>query len=155
MCVLFRWQVETWNLLVSEAKTLVQNFGIGGLYLADAQSYPFIMALDKGELFRKDVDGEFHYEYREILEGAVVVANSELGYWSTRQARTYPNPLLVKLCRALWQVDPDFSVVGECHWARSGALMRSGVIPHTLDVIGLVVIQHGLHCCWEFDRWLV
>lgn len=72
----------------------------------------------------------------QILEGEVVVANSELGFWSTRLARTYPNPLLVKLCRALWQVDPSFSVIGECHWARSGALMRSGVIPHTLDIVG-------------------
>jgi hypothetical protein len=128
-------QVETWDLLVSEAKTLVQNFGIGGLYLSDAQSYPFIMTLDTGELFRRDVDGECHYGASEILEGEVVVANSEVGFWSTRQARTYANPLLVKLCRVLWQTDPDFSVVGECHWARSGALMRSGVIPHSLDMI--------------------
>jgi hypothetical protein len=128
-------QVETWDLLVRESQTLVQSFSIGGLYLADAQSYPFIMSLDKGELLRKDVDGQRHYEPSEVLEGAVVIANNEAGYWSTREARTYPNPLLVKLCRALWKVDPDFSVVGECHWARSGALMRSGVIPHALDFV--------------------
>jgi len=74
----------------------------------------------------------------QVLEGEVVIANSEQGFWSTRLSRTYPNPLLVKLARALWQVDPNFSIVGECHWARSGALMRSGIIPHTLDVVGWV-----------------
>jgi len=154
------FQVETWNLLVSEAKTLVLNFGIGGLYLTDAQSYPFIMAMDPGELFRRDPDGEGHYSakqvgrsaralarnlntctgvvHAQVLEGEVVIANSEIGFWSTRLSRTYANPLFVKLCRALWQVDPFFSVVGECHWARSGALMRSGIIPHTLDLVGCV-----------------
>ena len=123
---------------MSEAKTLVYNFGIGGLYLTDAQSYPFIMALDTGELFRRDPDGEGHYDATQIFEGEVVIANSELGFWSSRIARTYANPLLVKLSRSLWQVDPFFSIVGECHWARSGALMRSGVVPHTLDLVGCV-----------------
>ena len=103
--------------------------------LADAQSYPFIMALDTGELFRRDVDGEGHYGPRDILEGAIVVANVEVGYWSTSAARRYPNPLLVKLCRGLWQICPDAAITGECHWGRGGALLRSGVLPHSLDVV--------------------
>lgn len=51
---------------MSEAKTLVYNFGVGGLYLTDAQSYPFIMAADTGELFRRDPDGEGHYSPTEV-----------------------------------------------------------------------------------------
>lgn len=39
---------------------------IGGLYLSDCQSYPFIQAMDVGELFRRDVDGEGHYSPREV-----------------------------------------------------------------------------------------
>lgn len=49
----------------------VQNYTmgehrIGGLYLSDCQSYPFIQAMDVGELFRRDVDGEGHYSPREV-----------------------------------------------------------------------------------------
>ncbi len=52
-------KVEAWELLAAEARTLVSNFNLSGLYLPDAQSYPFIMSLDTGDLFRRDVDGEW------------------------------------------------------------------------------------------------
>lgn len=136
-------RVETWDLLVSEAKTLVQNFGIGGLYLPDAQSYPFIMALDSGELLRRDVDGETHYTEKEMLQGEVVVANAEVGFWTTRAAKRYPNPILVKLTRALWSISPDFTLLGESHWGRSGALARSGVVPHALDLVSAIATTLG------------
>ena len=136
-------RVETWDLLVSEAKTLVQNFGIGGLYLPDAQSYPFIMALDSGELLRRDVDGETHYTEKEMLQGEVVVANAEVGFWTTRAAKKYPNPILVKLTRALWSIAPDFTILGESHWGRSGALARSGVVPHALDLVSAIATTLG------------
>jgi glycogen synthase len=136
-------RVETWDLLVSEAKTLVQNFGIGGLYLPDAQSYPFIMALDAGELLRRDVDGETHYSEKEMLQGEVVVANAEVGFWTTRAAKRYPNPILVKLTRALWSIAPDFTILGESHWGRSGALARSGVVPHALDLVSAIATTLG------------
>ncbi len=51
---------------MSEVKTLVQNFKIAGLYLSDAQSFPFVMAVDKGEMFRRDVDLEMHYTARQV-----------------------------------------------------------------------------------------
>ena len=136
-------KVEAWDLMVSEAKTLVQNFGVGGLYLTDAQSYPFIMASDTSELFRRDVDGEGHYSPREILEGEVVIANTEIGYWTTKAARAYANPLLVKLTRALWAISPDFTIVGECHWGRAGALQRSGVVPRSLDIVSAMASTIG------------
>ena len=116
---------------------------MGGLYLPDAQSYPFIMALDAGELFRRDVDGETHYTEREMLQGEVVVANAEVGFWSTRAARRYPNPLLVKLTRALWHMSPDFAVLGESHWGRAGALARSGLVPHAFDLVSAMATTLG------------
>lgn len=125
-------KVETWNLLVSEAKQLVSSLKLGGLYLPDAQSYPFILKHDETELLRQDPDGENHYTPREVLEGEVIISNSEWGYWSTQAAKTYANPLLVKLMRELWAMDPSITVVGECHWGRMGALGRSGIIPHTV-----------------------
>jgi glycogen synthase len=136
-------KVESWDLLVSEMKTLVQNFGINGLYLNDCQSFPFIQALDVGELFRRDPDGEAHYTPREVLEGEVVVANAEVGYWSSKTAKTYANPLLVKLVRSLWSISPEFTVAGESHWGRAPALARSGVLPHTLDVISAMACTIG------------
>ena len=135
-------QVEAWNLLVEEALSLVRTHGVG-LYLPDAQSYPFIMAAETGELFRRDVDGEGHYSPREIIEGGIVIANTEIGYWTTPAARSYPNPLLVKLMRAVWTATSDASVVGECHWGRTGVLLRSGVIPHVTDVAAAVAATLG------------
>ena len=44
--------VETWECLVEEAVTLVQRFGLGGLYLTEAQSYPFIQRTEEIELGR-------------------------------------------------------------------------------------------------------
>ena len=47
---------------------------------------------------------------------------------------TYANPFFVKLCRKLWERNPDFMILGEC-WGgfmfehRQIILARSGVIP--------------------------
>ena len=71
----------------------------------------------------------------QVLEGEVVIANTEFGYWGTKAARYYPNPLLVKLTKSLWAIAPDFIVAGECHWGRAASLLRSGVVPRTLDLL--------------------
>ncbi len=110
--------------------SLNRLYGVKGVYLSECQSYPLMMELDVEELLRADSDGPAAYSPLEIFEGDVVVANREVGFWSTRLCQTYPNPLLVKLVRALWAVDPDATVFGEAHWGRGGALMRSGVVPH-------------------------
>ena len=88
-----------------------------------------------------------------MLEGDVVVSNHEVGYWATRLCHSYPNPLLVKLVRTLWEESADFTVFGECHWGRSAAVVRSGVVAHVrhfrLDVacvgelVGDVSCVHG------------
>lgn len=71
----------------------------------------------------------------QILEGEVVISNAEIGYWSTRACRSYPNPLLVKLTRAMWAINPLFTIAGECRWGRAPALVRSGIVPHALDLV--------------------
>ena len=39
-----------------------------------------------------------------------------------------------QLARALWSVDPDCCLAGECRWGRAGALLRSGVLPASAEV---------------------
>jgi hypothetical protein len=104
-------KVEAWDLLAREAVALVASVGggggggadcDGGLYLCDAHSYPLMQALDRGELFRRDADGSAAYTAREALEGEVVLANAEAGFWTCAAAATYANPLLAKVARAVW-----------------------------------------------------
>jgi len=73
--------LETWECLCEEAVSLIQTYGLGGVYLTEAQSYPFIQRIDEIELGRKDPDGERHYTPRDIMEGRVVLTNREVGYW--------------------------------------------------------------------------
>lgn len=88
------------------------------------------MALDIDELFRVEADGTAAYPPRDILLGDVVLSDAEIGYWDTRLSRSYPNPLLVKLVRSMWEHHPNFTVFGDCHWGRGGSVARSGVVPH-------------------------
>ncbi len=73
----------------------------------------------------------------------MVIANTEAGYWTTKAARNYANPLLVKLTRALWAIDPDFTIIGDSHWGRAGALQRSGVVPRSLDIVSAMAATIG------------
>ncbi len=128
--------LENWELLVSDCRTLAANFGVGGIYLHDAQSMPLIMAPDLLELLRRDSDGEMHYDPVEVLLSPVVIANAEFGFWRDRSPswldRFRANPLLVKLARTMWATHPDFLLVGECHWGREATLLCSGMLPHSL-----------------------
>eukprot|EP01138_Halocafeteria_seosinensis_P003736 gb/GECG01003819.1/.p1 GENE.gb/GECG01003819.1/~~gb/GECG01003819.1/.p1 ORF type:complete len:2286 (+),score=259.53 gb/GECG01003819.1/:1-6858(+) len=172
-------KVESWDLLVDEMEILVTEYNAGGIYLADAQSFPFIFALDCSEMFRRDVDGEMHYTPEEILFGEVVLNNNEQGYWSdavdasekcykkfqefqeqidiTSQelqdfsksllgptnVGLYPNPLLVKLARHLWSINPHAGIFGECHWGRQAGLGRSGIIPHSQSLTSALAATNG------------
>lgn len=75
-------KVETWDILGHEMEILATEYGARGVYLPDAQSFPFIFAVDCSEMFRRDVDGEMHYTAEEILFGEVVLNNKEQGYWA-------------------------------------------------------------------------
>lgn len=82
------------------------------------------------------------------MDGEVVLANTEMGFWSTSACATYPNPLFVKLARSVWQIAPSFTFVGECHWGRAASLVRSGLVPHTLDIAKYVSYPAPtLACC--------
>lgn len=129
-------RVETWNLMVSEIKSMAQRYGIRGVRLDNAQSLPPIMAPNKEELLRLDPDGQPHYSLSEIFYGDMVKANEEHGYWTSEAGmeRGYPNPFLVKFCREMWNSYPDFVVIAESHFHREKQLLASGAIAHTVRI---------------------
>ena len=137
-------------VLTLQIATLHRNFGIQSVYLTECQSYPLVMATDVEEMLRIDADGKPAYSPLEVLEGDVVVSNHEVGYWATRLCHSYPNPLLVKLVRTLWEESADFTVFGECHWGRSAAVVRSGVVAHVrhfrLDVVCVGELVGDVSC---------
>ena len=133
---------ESWDLLISEIKILIDKYNIDGVHLDNCQAWPQIMELDTAELYRIDVDGQPAYSSLEILNGEIVMPNKESGYWDTDLSETYANPLLIKLTKALWNSYPNFIFIGEC-WLnekfsqRHINLTRSGIIPrlYTLPIV--------------------
>jgi hypothetical protein len=126
--------------------TLHRSFGVESVYLSECQSYPLVMALDVQEMLRLDADGKAAYSPLEVLEGDVVISNHEVGYWSTRLCHSYPNPLLVKLTRAMWEECDTFTVYGECHWGRAPSVVRSGVVPHVRPSAVNVTVPNNTLC---------
>lgn len=129
-------RVETWNLMISEVKSLADKYGVRGVRLDNAQSLPPIMAPDMDELLRLDPDGQPHYSLSEIFYGSFVKANEEYGYWTSHAGmeRGYPNPFIVKFCREVWNSYPNFIVMAESHFHREPQLACSGAIPHTVRI---------------------
>ena len=133
---------ESWDLLISEIKTLIDKYNIDGVHLDNCQAWPQIMELDTAELYRIDVDGQPAYTPLEILNGEIVMPNKESGYWDTDVNETYANPLLIKLTKSIWNYYPKFIFIGEC-WlnekfsTRHINLSKSGIIPrlYTLPIV--------------------
>jgi hypothetical protein len=127
-------KVESWNLLIEEVLAFTKKHGINGIHLDNGQAWPQIMEVDLEELMRLDVDGQPAYTPMDVLNGEVVIRNENWGFWNTNSMETYANPFFVKLCRRIWEQQPDFMVVGEC-WGgfkfenRHILLSRSGIIP--------------------------
>ena len=135
-------KIEAWEMLISEVKSLINKFGIDGLHLDNCQIWPHIMELNTIEMYRIDDDGKPAYTPMEILNGEIVIPNSESGYWESDYCETYANPLLVKLTREIWNNFPEFIFLGECwleekYSERHVSLVKSGIIPrmYTLPVI--------------------
>ena len=135
-------KIEAWEMLISEIKTLINKFGIDGLHLDNCQIWPHIMELNTIEMYRIDDDGKPAYTPMEILNGEIVIPNSESGYWESDLCEQYANPLLVKLTREIWNNFPEFIFLGECwleekYSQRHVSLVKSGIIPrmYTLPVI--------------------
>ena len=132
---------ESWDLLISELKTLIDKYKIDGVHLDNCQAWPQIMELDTAELYRIDVDGQPAYNSLDILNGEIVMPNLESGYWDSDLSETYANPLLIKLTKSIWNFYPNFIFIGEC-WLnekfsqRHINLTRSGIIPrlYTLPI---------------------
>ena len=135
-------KIEAWEMLITEVKTLINKFGIDGLHLDNCQIWPHIMELNTIEMYRIDDDGKPAYTPMEILNGEIVIPNSESGYWESDLCETYANPLLVKLTREIWNNFPEFIFLGECwleekYSQRHVSLVKSGIIPrmYTLPII--------------------
>jgi hypothetical protein len=92
------------------------------------------MEPDLEELMRLDVDGEPAYSPMDLMNGEIVVRNENHGYWNTNMMEKYPNPFFIKLCRKVYETNPNFILIGEC-WGgfmfenRQIILARSGIIP--------------------------
>lgn len=135
-CLLNYRDVTVWNQFVDDVKELASSYGVGGVRLDNAQSMPVIMKIDEAEMYRLDVDGEYHHSERERCLGRVVLPNTATGYWSTETAlfRGYPNPLLVKVVRTMWSEYPGFMVIAESHFHREAQIAASACIPHSIRV---------------------
>lgn len=133
---------ESWDMLISELKILIDKYKIDGVHIDNCQAWPQIMEMDTAELYRIDIDGKPAYTPLEILNGEIVMPNVENGYWDTDNYETYANPLLIKLTKNIWNLYPNFIFIGEC-WLnekfsqRHVSLTRSGIIPrlYTLPII--------------------
>ena len=95
-------KIEAWEMLINEIRTLVERFGIDGIFLDNCQIWPYIMEIDSCEMFRIDNDGKPAYSPMEILNGEIIIQNSETGYWESDNCEYYVNPLLIKLTRDIW-----------------------------------------------------
>lgn len=97
------------------------------------------MEPDIEELQRIDVDGEPAYSTEDFMNGEVVIRNENHGYWNSNNMETYPNPFFIKMCKRLWNLNPDFMIIGEC-WGgmnlehRQIILSRSGVVPRLFSL---------------------
>eukprot|EP00184_Porphyridium_aerugineum_P003738 CAMPEP_0184697254 /NCGR_PEP_ID=MMETSP0313-20130426/4271_1 /TAXON_ID=2792 /ORGANISM="Porphyridium aerugineum, Strain SAG 1380-2" /LENGTH=1633 /DNA_ID=CAMNT_0027156019 /DNA_START=162 /DNA_END=5063 /DNA_ORIENTATION=+ len=128
-------KVEVWDLMINEAKSLIREFGLKGIRLDNASSYPLILAADP-ILFRRDPDGELHYSLEEIFYGQIVIANAECSYWTTEACMdlNYPNPFLVKFVKEMWNEFPGFIVVGETSFHREVEMVQSGVVAQSMRI---------------------
>jgi hypothetical protein len=72
------------------------------------------MEPDLDELYRLDDDGKPAYTPMEILDGEVVLRNENHGFWNTNSMEQYPNPFYIKMCKKLWEKNPNLMIISEC-----------------------------------------
>lgn len=127
-------KIEAWDLHISEIMTYIEKHDIDGIHLDNGQAWPQVMEPDLEELRRIDVDGENAYSYEEFMSADIVMRNENFGYWNTNVMETYPNPFFIKMSKTLWNMKPNFMIIGEC-WGgymfehRQIIMARSAVIP--------------------------
>ena len=127
-------KASVWNLLVDDILSFAQKYKIDGIHLDNAHAWPQIMVRNDTEMYRKDPDGQYHFNTQEIFDGKVVLRNEFFGYWQSSARYKYANPLFFRLCKELWKYFPDFIIVADV-WSGSGledrvpCIPRSGPIP--------------------------
>ena len=127
-------KVESWNLLIDEVISFATKHGTDGIHLDNGQAWPQILEIDTEELTRVDADGQPAYTAADLLNGEVVIRNENCGYWNTNSMETYANPFFIKMCKKVWEAQPDFMIIGEC-WGgfkfenRHIIMARSAIIP--------------------------
>ncbi|KAK8803691.1 hypothetical protein WA158_001385 [Blastocystis sp. Blastoise] len=136
--------VDVWNILLDDILTLSNDHNIRGLFLRDGQSWPLIMKLDTHEMLRKDIDGEYHYSCKDILEGYCVQHDQEGGYFASPASAKYPSPLLYKISHILYQRFPNYLLVSSSFWSRAPMCLVSGVIPYDDSLIQSLYWSMGL-----------
>ena len=141
-CMILNYRkIEAWDLLISEIKTLIEKYNIDGIHIDNCQSWPHIMKLNLSEMFRIDLDGKKAYNSLEILDGEIIEPHTETGYWDCDICEKYPNPLLIKLTKSIWNEYPEFIFIGEClinekslNQKRHLNLIKSGIIPRMYHI---------------------
>lgn len=150
---------SVWDLLVQDVFewTRIRDGdgsaeSVDGIILEEIDLLPNLLEPDLAELMRKDSDSDFHYSFDEILSAHIVVKtkrqNRLLGYYGTKAAQDYPNPLLVKLTRTIWNSSPAnhrFIFIGEVPtkmrvgssannpkmgWIHPRSIISSGIVPY-------------------------
>ena len=108
---------------------------------------PPTMAPDLSELLRVDADGTMAYSRQSVLEADVVVANMECSYWTSKAvAGGYPNPLYVRLTRAMWASHP-----GEARAVFAPSLLVLMEVPLSLVSVCLLPLANR---CGRFAAYL-
>lgn len=117
--------IDVWDLFLDDILSLIRDYGIDGIHIREAQSYPIILHPFIRELTRVDTDEKPHYSLLEILQGVVVQANEECGYWCTKAASTfgYANPFYIRLTKFLSTVKDTFLCTGDSFWGRNSSLV--------------------------------
>jgi len=62
---------------------LIQTYGIDGLHIDDAQTWPQIFEADYDELERRDPDGSRAFDIEETFYGNIIKPRCVSGYWAT------------------------------------------------------------------------
>eukprot|EP00917_Polyrhabdina_sp_WS-2016_P011033 GHVP01024186.1.p1 GENE.GHVP01024186.1~~GHVP01024186.1.p1 ORF type:complete len:2011 (-),score=317.95 GHVP01024186.1:3954-9986(-) len=140
-CNLNYRRAETWESLVEDIKLLANRMGVDGVRCDSAYLWPIINIADHNELNRLDADGVPHYNPEQIIMGDVVLPYTahSCGYWNSEASARWPNPLLTRLCRDIWEENPNFLIVAECATGedfntRADVLARSGTVPQLQEL---------------------
>eukprot|EP00741_Cyanophora_paradoxa_P006843 tig00001052_g6618.t1 len=142
-------KLATWETLVAEILALSREYGVHGVRLERGHSWPQLFEANFEELMRMDPAPQGgarpHYEPLEVLEACVVKPALAGGYWRTAAAAAgYANPLLAKLARAVWAVDPEFLLLADCDWAEvQRQVALSGCVPHSARLAQTIAGMFG------------